>query len=64
IGSELAAMQNSWSSGEVVLIGADQLADRYSRGLHALGGTARIVDAQACTLAGLVAARHQMLEAR
>ncbi|MBS9722150.1 2-dehydro-3-deoxygalactonokinase [Tianweitania sp. BSSL-BM11] len=64
IGAELAAMQQEWSGGDVVLIGADQLAERYLRALHALGGTARMVDAQACTLAGLVAARHQLLEAR
>ena len=64
IGAELAAMQQEWSGGEVVLIGADQLADRYSRALQALGGAARIVDAQTCTLAGLVAARHKLLEAR
>ncbi|GHD22837.1 2-keto-3-deoxy-galactonokinase [Tianweitania populi] len=64
IGTELVAMQQGWSGGEVVLIGADQLADRYSRGLQALGGTARIVDAQTCTLAGLVASRNRLLEAR
>jgi 2-dehydro-3-deoxygalactonokinase len=64
IGSELAAMQQGWSTSEVVLIGADQLADRYAGALKALGGRARSVDAQTCTLAGLVAARHHLLEAR
>jgi 2-dehydro-3-deoxygalactonokinase len=64
IGSELAAMRQGWLTSDVVLIGADQLADRYARALQALGGRARSVDAQSCTLAGLVAARHQLLEAR
>jgi 2-dehydro-3-deoxygalactonokinase len=64
IGSELAAMQQGWSTSDVVLIGADQLADRYAGALKVLGGRARSVDAQTCTLAGLVAARHHLLEAR
>lgn len=63
IGSELAAMQPEWAGGEVVLIGADQLSDRYAAALHHLGGKARLIDAQDCTLAGLVAARQQLLEA-
>lgn len=63
IGSEVAAMQPQWAGGEVVLIGADQLSDRYAAALHRLGGKARSIDAQDCTLAGLVAARRQLLEA-
>ena len=60
IGAELAGARPYWLGREVVLIGADRLAEAYRAAL-ALGGlAARIVDATAMTRAGLAAARAQL----
>lgn len=57
IGAELAATKGYWLGQEVALIGASRLAGTYARALAAQGVGARSLDASACTLAGLVAAR-------
>lgn len=63
IGQEVEATRREWQDRDVVLIGAGPLCDSYAKAFSVRGGTARLVDAQACTLAGLVAARHALLEA-
>jgi 2-dehydro-3-deoxygalactonokinase len=62
IGSELAAARALRQDGSVTLIGEPALCRLYERGLAALGVAARTVDAEACTLAGLAAARRALLE--
>lgn len=61
IGQEIEAARRDWQGHEVVLIGAPALCDSYARALVVRGGSARHLDATACTLAGLVAA-HRCLE--
>ena len=62
IGAELAAMRALRQDGAVILIGEPALCRLYERGLTALGIAARTVDAEACTLAGLAAARRALME--
>jgi 2-dehydro-3-deoxygalactonokinase len=59
IGSEIGAQRDWIGEGEIAIVGAAGLADRYARGLAMVGAKARIVDAAEATLAGLKAARHQ-----
>ncbi len=61
IGAELAATKGYWLGQDVALIGASRLAGNYARALAAQGVTARRLEASACTLAGLVAARGAAL---
>lgn len=64
IGVELAATQDDWSGQHVTLLGADQLARRYETALSTQGCTARRVDAETLTLAGLTAAYDQLKESQ
>ncbi|MGQ0611719.1 MAG: 2-dehydro-3-deoxygalactonokinase [Paracoccaceae bacterium] len=57
IGAELAAARPYWLGQRVALIGAPALAQRYAAALALQGLTAESLDARACTLAGLTAAR-------
>lgn len=63
IGAELAAMRPYWLGRDVVLIGAEGLADHYAKALVAQGCRPRRTDAQRLTLAGLAAAHALSLEA-
>jgi len=58
IGAELAAARPYWLGQRVILVGSPRLAAAYARALAAQGLTAEALDATACTLAGLAAARH------
>jgi len=53
-------MQPWWEGGEVVLVGARALVDRYRVALAMGGGSSRMLDADTLTLAGLAAARRQL----
>ena len=56
VGLELAAARAYWLGQRVVLIGAERLSGHYQAALAAQGVSAEVVDAEACTLAGLYAA--------
>lgn len=64
IGMEVVAMQPAAGRGTVAIIGQDGLAGLYARAMELLGGSARVVDAERCTLAGLAAARRLMKGAK
>ncbi len=53
IGSELSAMRGFWDNGEVVVIGASDLADGYVAALREAGAKARRFTGSAMTLKGL-----------
>lgn len=57
IGAELAAAKPWWLGRDVVILGAGGLSALYARALAAQGVTARRIDAEAATLAGLARAR-------
>lgn len=57
IGAELAATRPYWLGQPVVVAGARPLGDLYARALVAQGVTARAMDADALTLAGLARIR-------
>ena len=57
IGAELAGAKPYWLGQEVVVIGAKDVGGAYLRALAAQGVKARLVEAEAMTLAGLGAAR-------
>ena len=60
VGLELAGARPFWADGDVVLIGADTVSRLYAGGLAANGVSARCLDAEATTLAGLSAAHEQI----
>ncbi len=60
IGAELAAMRPYWLGQRLALIGAPDHLTRYAAALDAQGAPAERHDGDACTLAGLTAARHLM----
>jgi len=60
IGAELAGARPYWLGREIVIIGADMLADRYRQALAAQGAPARREDATSMTLAGLAAAWRKL----
>lgn len=57
IGAELAAARPYWLGQRVVLVGDVALSALYARALAPQGVTTETLDATACTLAGLAAAR-------
>ena len=57
IGLELSAAKPYWLGQRIALIGAEALSNRYAAALTAQGATPESLDATACTLAGLAAAR-------
>lgn len=59
IGIELAAARPYWMGQDVAIIGTDRLAENYVLALQAQGVTPRALPAEACTIAGLGAARHK-----
>ena len=60
IGAELAATRAWWEGSDVALVGATGLAGRYAAALTLAGAASRALDADALTLAGLVAARRAL----
>lgn len=56
IGIELAAARPYWLGQNVLIIGAEGLAQTYTRALALLGNTPRSLLAAACTIAGLAQA--------
>lgn len=62
IGFEMEAMRREWRDRPVVLIGAGPLCEAYRMAIELRGGSARLVEAEACTLAGLIAARNALGE--
>ena len=60
LGAELAATRHWWTGVEVALVGAPALAARYAGALSIAGGASRTLDADALTLAGLVAAHRRL----
>jgi 2-dehydro-3-deoxygalactonokinase len=60
IGLELAAAKPYWLGQRIALIGAASLVASYANALSQQGQTAEILDATACTLAGLAAANGQL----
>ena len=60
IGAELAAMRPYWLGQRLALIGAADHVARYAAALAAQGAPAQRRDGDACTLAGLWAARPLM----
>ncbi|GLS85985.1 2-keto-3-deoxy-galactonokinase [Cypionkella aquatica] len=63
IGLELAAAKPYWLGQRIALIGAAALSTRYADALQAQGAASETLDATACTLAGLAAARGLMQKA-
>ena len=57
IGLELAAAKPYWLGQRIALIGVEGLSSRYASALSAQGVKSETLDATACTLAGLTAAR-------
>ncbi|OYU41289.1 MAG: 2-keto-3-deoxy-galactonokinase [Pseudorhodobacter sp. PARRP1] len=64
IGLELAAAKPYWLGQRIALIGAPSLSARYAAALASQGATAETLDATACTLAGLAAARGVLQKAK
>ena len=64
IGLELAAAKPYWLGQRIALIGAEALSTRYAAALAAQGASAETLDATACTLAGLTAARGLLQKAK
>lgn len=58
IGAELADMRPYWLGTATAVIGTERLAARYAAALGAQGAEPEIADADACTRAGLAAARR------
>ena len=56
IGAELAAAQDYWIEGNLVIVGNGSQAETYAEGLKALGRSPRLSDATHVTLAGLQSA--------
>lgn len=63
IGTELAATKPYWLGQQVGLVGATKLSAVYARALATQGLTATRLDATACTLAGLTAAKGRLEKA-
>ncbi|SFB04885.1 2-dehydro-3-deoxygalactonokinase [Poseidonocella pacifica] len=55
LGAELAAARPYWLGQQIAILGANSLAQRYARALALQHVDATIVEADACTLAGLTA---------
>ncbi len=64
IGMELAGSRPYWLGKQVVMIGASRLVEAYRLALRHGGLEARVLDATDMTLAGLAAARAQLLSER
>ncbi len=64
IGLELAAAKPYWLGQRIALIGAEALSARYATALSAQGVASETLDATACTLAGLAAARGVLQKAQ
>ena len=64
IGLELAAAKPYWLGQRIALIGAPALSARYTAALAAQGAASETLDATACTLAGLAAARGVLQKAK
>ena len=64
IGLELAAAKPYWLGQRIALIGVEALSTRYAAALAAQGVVAETLDATACTLAGLTAARGLLQKAK
>lgn len=64
IGLELAAAKPYWLGQRIALIGAEGLSARYASALTSQGATSESLDATACTLAGLAAARGVLQKAK
>ncbi|WP_426035044.1 2-dehydro-3-deoxygalactonokinase [Cypionkella sp. TWP1-2-1b2] len=64
IGLELAAAKPYWLGQRIALIGAEALSARYASALTAQGAASESLDATACTLAGLAAARGILQKAK
>ncbi|MDZ4395242.1 2-dehydro-3-deoxygalactonokinase, partial [Cypionkella sp.] len=64
IGLELAAAKPYWLGLRIALIGAEALSGRYASALTAQGAVSETLDATACTLAGLAAARGVLQKAK
>jgi 2-dehydro-3-deoxygalactonokinase len=62
IGMELAATRGYWLGQDVALIGADKISAAYRAALSQQGITARLMQVEAMTLAGLTAARATLPE--
>ncbi len=60
IGAELAATREYWQNEPVTILGEGGVARAYLSALTKLGGSARCVDAEALTLAGLKSAYRQL----
>lgn len=60
IGAELAAMKPYWLGQAVAIVGASRLSGAYAYALDCVGVTADIVDGDAMTLKGLIAAKSAL----
>jgi 2-dehydro-3-deoxygalactonokinase len=62
IGLELAGSRACWLGQPIAIIGADRLSALYARALAAQGASSRLLSARDTVIAGLSAARHDILE--
>ncbi|MEJ8472902.1 2-dehydro-3-deoxygalactonokinase [Roseibium algae] len=63
IGAELSALDlTAAPDGNVIILGADRLADAYATGLQALGLSSRKTSVETATLHGLILAHSQLKE--
>ena len=62
IGLELAGSRAYWLGQPIAIIGADRLSALYARALAAQGASSRQLSARDTVIAGLSAARHDVLE--
>ncbi len=61
LGMEIEALRAEWQGRSVVIVGENEIAQAYATALDLQGATAEITDAEKVTLAGLSAARAQMM---
>ncbi len=64
IGLELAGSKPYWLGQKVVIVGASTLSKNYAKALKSQGLDAEILDATACTLAGLSSLHTQLKAAK
>lgn len=61
LGMEIEALRGEWQGRSVVIVGENEIAQAYATALALQDATAEVTDAEKVTLAGLSAARAQMI---
>lgn len=61
LGMEVAAVRDEWQGRPVVIVGENEIAQAYAAALRLQDAEAAVIDAETVTLAGLCAARAEMM---